>query len=130
MSLAVTRVLETGETYTPRSWGEEADIPVDFGYSPPIPLADDGRPRFVGHPDQLAADVEDYRAAGVGHFTLRFSAGDEVGVGDYFDQLQRFADQVMDRFSTPSPPADPPPNPPVRAGDLSKASHGNQPIRL
>jgi probable F420-dependent oxidoreductase len=131
MSLAVTRVLETGETYAPRSWGEDADIPEDFGYSPPIPLADDGRPRFVGHPDQLAADVEDYIAAGVDHFTLRFSAGDDDGVADYFDQLQRFAEQVMDRFSTSSrrAPPGPPPKPPARAGGLIMASHGNQPIR-
>jgi hypothetical protein len=126
MSLAVTRVLKTGETYTPRSWGDDADIPEDFGYSPPIPLADDGRPRFVGHPDQLAADVEDYAAAGVRHFTLRFSAGGDIGVADYFDQLQRFADQVMDRFSAPSLPTDPRPYPPARDTNLSMTSHGHQ----
>jgi probable F420-dependent oxidoreductase len=126
MSLAVTRVLKTDETYTPRSWGDDADIPEDFGYSPPIPLADGGRPRFVGHPDQLAADVEDYAAAGVRHFTLRFSAGADVGVADYFDQLARFADQVMDRFSAPSRPADPRPYPPARDTNLSMTSHGHQ----
>jgi probable F420-dependent oxidoreductase len=129
ISLAVTRVLQTGETYTPRSWGEEADIPEDFGYSPPVPLADDGRPRFVGHPDQLAADVEAYAAAGVEHFTLRFSVGDDVGVADYFDQLQRFADHVMARFSVsspPLPPTDPPPSPPARDRILTMTSHGTQ----
>ncbi len=124
MSLAVTRVLKTGETYTPRPWGDDADVPEDFGYSPPIPLAEDGRPRFVGHPDQLAADVEEYAAAGVRHFTLRFSAGGDVGAADYFDQLQRFADQVMDRFSTPPLPTDARPYPPARDIDLSMTSHG------
>jgi probable F420-dependent oxidoreductase len=104
MSLAVTRVLDAGETYTPLSWGEDSDVPEDFGYSPPIPMADDGRPRFVGSPDQLAADVEDYLEAGVQHFTLRFSAGADIGVSDYFHQLQRFADQVMDRFPKPTQP--------------------------
>jgi probable F420-dependent oxidoreductase len=103
MSLAVTRVLDVGETSTPRAWGDDSDIPEDFGYSPPIPVTPDGRPRFVGNPDQLAADVEDYLEAGVRHFTLRFSAGTE-GVADYFGQLQRFADQVMDRFSKPTQP--------------------------
>jgi hypothetical protein len=130
ISLAVTRVLEVGETYTPRSWGEEADIPEDFGYSPPIPLADDGRPRFLGHPDELAADIEAYAAAGVEHFTLRFSAGDDVGVADYFDQLHRFADQVMARFSVPSPATDPPPYPSARDSDLSMASQGRSLNRL
>jgi alkanesulfonate monooxygenase SsuD/methylene tetrahydromethanopterin reductase-like flavin-dependent oxidoreductase (luciferase family) len=124
ISLAATRVLEAGETYTPRSWGDDADIPEDFGYSPPIPLAHDGRPRFVGHPDQLAADVEDYAAAGVRHFTLRFSAGGDDGVADYFDQLQRFADQVMARFPTPSAPTGSQPFTPARERDLSLTSHG------
>jgi alkanesulfonate monooxygenase SsuD/methylene tetrahydromethanopterin reductase-like flavin-dependent oxidoreductase (luciferase family) len=104
MSLAVTRVLDTGGTYAPRAWSDNDDIPDDFGYSPPIPMTDDGRPRFVGDPDQVAADVEDYLDAGVRHFTLRFSAGADVSTSDYFDQLQRFADQVMDRFSKPTQP--------------------------
>jgi hypothetical protein len=101
MSLAVTRVLHPGEIYAPHAWSDDADIPVDFGYSPPIPMDDHGRPRFVGDPDEVAADIQDYLDAGVRHFTLRFSTGADAGVSDYFDQLQRFAGQVMDRFSTP-----------------------------
>ncbi len=124
MSLAVTRVLKTGETYTPRSWGDDADVPEDFGYSPPIPLAEGWPPRFVGHPDQLAADVEEYAAAGVRHFTLRFSPGGDVGVADYFDQLQRFADQVMDRFFDASAPDGPATDPQARDKDLSVTPHG------
>jgi probable F420-dependent oxidoreductase len=104
MSLAVTRVLDAGEASTPRTWGDDADIPEDFGYSPPIPLTADGRPRFVGDPDQVAEDVEVYIGAGVRHFTLRFSAGADVGVSDYLHQLQGFADQVMDRFPRPMQP--------------------------
>jgi probable F420-dependent oxidoreductase len=104
MSLAVTRVLDVGETYAPRTWGDDADIPEDFGYSPPVPTTADGRPRFVGDPDQVAEDVEVYVGAGVRHFTLRFSAGADVGVSDYFHQMQRFADQVMERYSKPMHP--------------------------
>ena len=104
ISLAATRVLDVGESYTPHTWGDDAAIPEDFGYSPPIPTTADGRPRFVGDPDQVAADIEDYVDAGVRHFTLRFSAGGDVGVSDYFHQLQRFAGQVMDRFSKPMQP--------------------------
>jgi probable F420-dependent oxidoreductase len=104
MSLAVTRVLDVGGAYAPRVWGHHDDIPEDFGYSPPIPTTDDGRPRFIGDPDQIAADIGVYLDAGVRHFTLRFSAGDDVSVSDYFDQMQRFANQVMDRFSKPIQP--------------------------
>jgi hypothetical protein len=55
-----------------------------------------------------------------------------VGVSDYFDQLQRFADQVMAHFSAPSIPStqtDPPPQPPARDRILTMTSHGNQPNR-
>ena len=103
MSTAVARVLEPGEVHTPASWADVADIPDDFNYAPPIPLTPGGRARFVGDPDQLASDVEEYVAAGVEHLTLRFSAGGhDVTVAGYLDQLQRFAQEVMARFDEPS----------------------------
>lgn len=100
MSLATTRVLDAGDVYQPASWAESADVPDDFGYAPALPTTNDGRPRFVGNPDQVAADIEDYRAVGVEHFTLRFSSGGaDVSVSDYLNQLERFAGQVMPRFA-------------------------------
>jgi probable F420-dependent oxidoreductase len=105
ISLATTRVLATGGTYAPASWTDIADVPDDFGYAPPIPITDDGRIRFVGTADQLANDVQDYLAAGVEHFTLRFSAGGhDTTVADYLDQLTRFAKDVMARFAEPLTP--------------------------
>jgi hypothetical protein len=98
-------VLATGGTYAPASWTDIADVPDDFGYAPPIPITDDGRIRFVGTADQLANDVQDYLAAGVEHFTLRFSAGGhDTTVADYLDQLTRFAKDVMARFAEPLTP--------------------------
>jgi len=102
ISLATTKVLDRGATFTPTSWGESTEVPDDFGYAPPVPTTDDGRFRFVGDPDQLAADVEAYVDAGVEHFTLRFSAGGhDITVDGFVDQLQRFAHDVMARFTEP-----------------------------
>jgi probable F420-dependent oxidoreductase len=103
ISLATTHVLEPGGTYSPSLWADLADVPEDFGYAPPVPVTGDGRVRFVGVADEVAADIEEYVAAGVDHFTLRFSTGgQEARVIEYLDQLQRFANQVMPRFQSPS----------------------------
>jgi probable F420-dependent oxidoreductase len=99
ISLASTRVLERGAVFAPVSWADTVDVPCDFGYAPPIPVAEDGRARFVGDPDEVAADVAVYVDAGVEHFTLRFSAGDADGsVDDFLIQMARFATEVMVRF--------------------------------
>jgi len=104
MSLATTKVLLPGDTFAPTSWAEAADVPEDFGYAPDIPLTGDGRIRFVGDPDQVAADVAEYLEAGVEQFTLRFSAGGhDITVAHYLDQLARFAHEVMVRFGGPGP---------------------------
>lgn len=104
MSLAATKVLEPGGTYKPALWADLADVPDDFGYAPAVPTTDDGRVRFVGDPDQVATDVEDYLDAGVEHFTLRFSVGGhDIVVADYLDQLQWFAQEVMARFDESLP---------------------------
>jgi probable F420-dependent oxidoreductase len=100
ISLATTHVLEPGRAFSASLWADLADVPEDFSYAPDVPVTDDGRVRFVGVADEVAADVEEYLAAGVEHFTLRFSTGgNEAVVTDYFDQLQRFAREVMPRFS-------------------------------
>ena len=62
----------------------------EFRYAPE-PWADDGRPRFVGTPDQVASDLRLLEAAGVDHVTLRFGSAD-VG------QLERFAGEVRPAF--------------------------------
>jgi probable F420-dependent oxidoreductase len=99
ISLATTRVLDTRQTFVPTSWAELSEIPDDFNYAPPVPATEGGRPRFVGNPDQIAADIDDYVSAGVQHFTLRFAAdGRDSSVPDYLQQLQRFADDVKLRF--------------------------------
>lgn len=110
ISLAATRVLGAGESYAPTSWADVSDVPADFGYAPPMPTDPDGRPRFVGDADEVAADVTEYVAAGVEHFTLRFSTGGAgSSVADYLAQLERFACEVMGRFPAPAP--DPPGRP-------------------
>ncbi|HVX21217.1 MAG TPA: TIGR03619 family F420-dependent LLM class oxidoreductase [Acidimicrobiales bacterium] len=99
-SCAVTAVLDAlPADYRMGTWDEVPDIPADFSYSPPVPAAPDGRPRFVGTPDLVAADVAAYVAAGVDHFTLRFANGSpDVGVADLLSQMGRFADEVAPRF--------------------------------
>lgn len=102
ISLAATRVLSAGEGYAPTSWADAANVPADFGYAPPVPTTPGGRIRFVGNPDQVAADIDEYVAAGVQHFTLRFSVGGAAwSEADFLTQLERFAREVMPRF-TPS----------------------------
>ena len=99
ISLASTHVLDAGAVYSPSLWADHADVPEDFNYAPAAPLTKDGRMRFVGVADEVAADVEDYVAAGVEHFTLRFSTGgDDASVTGFLEQLQRFAGEVMPRF--------------------------------
>jgi probable F420-dependent oxidoreductase len=99
MSLASTRVVERGVNFSPVSWADTVDVPEDFSYAPPLPTDTDGRVLFVGDPDQVASDVAVYIAAGVEHFTLRFSAGGgDSSVGDFVQQLERFARDVMARF--------------------------------
>jgi alkanesulfonate monooxygenase SsuD/methylene tetrahydromethanopterin reductase-like flavin-dependent oxidoreductase (luciferase family) len=50
---------------------------------------DNGRPRFVGTPDQVVEDFKLLAEAGVDHVTLRFASTD-------VSQLERFALDVRD----------------------------------
>ena len=61
--------------YVTGSWSDLGDIPDDFSYAPPMPTDESGRPHFMGTPDQVTADIEQYVAAGVEHFVLRFATG-------------------------------------------------------
>ncbi|HEX7097539.1 MAG TPA: hypothetical protein VF183_16765, partial [Acidimicrobiales bacterium] len=71
------------------------DIPDDFSYAPPLPTTAEGRPRFLGTPEQVAADIQAYVDAGVEHFTLRFAnGGPGVSVDDMLAQMQRFMTEV------------------------------------
>lgn len=69
---------------------------AEYAYAPPVPRAPDGRPRFTGTPDQLAADVTTYADAGVEHLVLRFwtSARRDMIVDQLEEQMARFAREV------------------------------------
>jgi probable F420-dependent oxidoreductase len=104
-SCAATSLLDREPTdFAAGTWDELGDIPDDFTYAPPLPADRDGRPRFLGTPDQVARDIEAYVAAGVEHFTLRFANGSpDVGVDDMVGQMQRFVAEVAPRIAVPSP---------------------------
>jgi probable F420-dependent oxidoreductase len=58
-----------------QAYGGAPQLPPDYDYLPPMPVDPTGRSRFVGTPEQVAADIEDFASAGVEHFALRFSVG-------------------------------------------------------
>lgn len=60
----------------------------EFRYAPAPWNAPDGRPRLVGSPEDVIADLRLLAEAGVDHVTLRFGATDT-------SQLERFAQDVM-----------------------------------
>lgn len=100
-SCAVTTLVDREPTdFATGTWDEHHDIPDDFSYAPAIPTAPNGRPRFVGTPDQVAADVREYVDVGVEHFTLRFAhGGSDVELTGMLAQMQGFAVEVAPRFS-------------------------------
>lgn len=77
----------------PGSWPEPAPpAPAgsEFAYAPAPWVAEDGRPRLVGTPDEVVADLRLLADAGVEQVTLRFGAA--------IDQLERFARDVAPAF--------------------------------
>jgi alkanesulfonate monooxygenase SsuD/methylene tetrahydromethanopterin reductase-like flavin-dependent oxidoreductase (luciferase family) len=64
----------------------------EFRYAPEDWTDEDGRPRFVGTPDQVVSDLQRLEAAGVEHVTLRFGSTE-------VDQLERFAREVRPAFA-------------------------------
>jgi probable F420-dependent oxidoreductase len=97
MSCATTQVVDDGRgPWATNTWDEEMQLPEDFGYAPPVPVAADDRPRFVGTPDQLRGDLDAYAAGGVQHITLRFSAGGPDVPPDAMQaQMDRFSREVL-----------------------------------
>jgi alkanesulfonate monooxygenase SsuD/methylene tetrahydromethanopterin reductase-like flavin-dependent oxidoreductase (luciferase family) len=63
----------------------------EFRYAPEPWVAPDGRPRLVGSPDDLIADLRQLADAGVDHVTLRFGTTDP-------SSLERFALEVIPAF--------------------------------
>jgi alkanesulfonate monooxygenase SsuD/methylene tetrahydromethanopterin reductase-like flavin-dependent oxidoreductase (luciferase family) len=63
----------------------------EFRYAPEPWVASDGRPRLVGSPDDLIADLRLLADAGVEHVTLRFGTTDPM-------PLQHFAREVAPAF--------------------------------
>ena len=63
----------------------------EFRYAPEPWVASDGRPRLVGSPDDLIADLRLLADAGVEHVTLRFGTTDPL-------PLERFAREVAPAF--------------------------------
>jgi alkanesulfonate monooxygenase SsuD/methylene tetrahydromethanopterin reductase-like flavin-dependent oxidoreductase (luciferase family) len=60
---------------------------------------------MVGTVDQIADDVADYAAAGVEHFTLRFSPGaPDDTVEDLIAQMHAFAARLIAPLAVPTRP--------------------------
>ena len=79
----------------PRPWRPPAQRPPkgsEFRYQPEAWVADDHRPRFVGTPDEVAADLRLLEDAGVDHVVLRFGSTD-------VRPLERFMAEVMPAFT-------------------------------
>jgi probable F420-dependent oxidoreductase len=91
-----TRVIESAaDVRPPISYADIGDIPAEYSYAPAFPATDDGRLRFMGSPDELAADVRAYADAGVDHLALRFWTGDPtMDVDDHIDQMRRWMERV------------------------------------
>lgn len=89
-SCGVTRLLDHRRHRWPPP-APPAHAGSEFAYAPDPWLDPDGRPHFVGTPDDVTADLGRLEAAGVDHVTLRFGSTD-------VDQLERFARDVRPAF--------------------------------
>jgi len=94
-----TRVMLTdAEMPTTVGYGT-VDLPDEYQYAPPFPTAPNGRPRFVGTPDELIEDIREFESAGVEHLALRFSIGTpEEDLAHLTTQMQRFMEHVAPAF--------------------------------
>ena len=82
------------------TYSDFGEVPDEYNYAPAPPAAGDGRPMFVGTPEQLVADVSGFVAAGVEHFALRFWAGSPgVEPAAVVEQMRRFAEDVAPAFT-------------------------------
>src|SRR5204863_379003 len=75
------------------TYADLGEVPDEYHYAPPVPEAPGGRPRFIGTPEEVVADLRDYVAAGVDHFALRFWAGTPgVEPAQLIEQMRVFAE--------------------------------------
>jgi probable F420-dependent oxidoreductase len=78
-----------------QAYGGAPQLPPDYDYLPTMPVDSSGRSRFVGTPDQVAGDIDDFVKAGVEHFALRFSVGaPDDSAEKLIAQLEWFAAEV------------------------------------
>lgn len=108
-SCPLTRIVLDDSEF-PEPLKPRTNVPAEYNYSPPPPTDDRGRPRFVGRPDEVAADVQAFADAGVEHLALRPSVGAPGSdVDDFIEQARRFMELVapgLDNSGTaPVPPA-------------------------
>jgi len=69
---------------------------TEYGYSPPIPRQSSGRPLLNGSADQVAADIDEYRFAGVEQMVLRvWSSTSGSGVAETMDQMTKWAELLQ-----------------------------------
>ena len=77
-----------------------AEVPDDYRYAPPFPTAPNGRPRFIGSPEELIEDIRELETAGVEHLALRFSIGVPAeDLAHLTRQMQRFMEHVAPAFA-------------------------------
>ena len=78
---------------------DASSLPEDFSYAPPPPVDGDGRPRFIGTPEEVRGDVATYIDAGVRHFLLRFwTTQADIGVTGVLRRMQTFVEEVAPAF--------------------------------
>jgi probable F420-dependent oxidoreductase len=91
-SAALCRVLSKRRTEWPSAQSGQ-QIRPEYQYAPDFPSDDGGRPLLCGTADEVAADIEAYRRAGVEHMVLRiWTAGSREGTEGAMDQLSRWAE--------------------------------------
>ncbi|HZP31604.1 MAG TPA: TIGR03619 family F420-dependent LLM class oxidoreductase [Acidimicrobiia bacterium] len=82
------------------TYADLGPVPDEYNYAPAVPTTPDGRPRFIGTPDQLVADIAEFVDAGVDHFALRFWAGTPgVTPSEVIDQMRAFREHVAPAFA-------------------------------
>jgi probable F420-dependent oxidoreductase len=65
----------------------------EYRYAPAMPRDPNGRPLLCGSPEQVAADVEQYRRAGVEHMVLRvWGSASRFGPDGAMDQLRKWSE--------------------------------------
>ena len=86
------------------TYADLGEVPDEYSYAPAVPETPDGRPMFIGTPEQLVADIDAFVAVGVDHFALRFWAGTPgVTPAQTIEQMRLFAELVAPNVAPPPP---------------------------